>query len=183
MEENKTSLLTKNIPLPNFFSRLRLWITGIGSYYVFTYLYDYFAVSLLLIYFGFVEGTIIVMVLSMFVDWGTIKFYDWIKKDWLALETLKELEYKNNFVGKIVRYVHDKNIFVTVVVLSLLSNAFIVTAYMRKGSFQYDGLKKRDWVIFFSSSFLTNLYWVFLIAGGIEVIKYGYNIIISFIKF
>ena len=121
------------------------------------------------------------MILSMFVDLGTLKFYDWFKKDWLALETLKDLQNRKNFWGKLFNFVHDKNVFVTVIVLSLTSNAFIVTAYMRKGSFQYNGLTKRDWNIFLASSLLTNLYWVFLIAGGIEIIKYLYQAILNFI--
>ena len=104
------------------------------------------------------------------------------KKDWLALETLKDLQNKKNFWGKLFNFVHDKNAFITVIVLSLTSNAFIVTAYMRKGSFQYNGLTKRDWNIFLSSSLLTNLYWVFLIAGGIEIIKYLYQVIVNVIK-
>jgi len=165
-----------------WFGRLGLWTTGISSYYVFTYLYDYIVVSFLLIYFGFVKGVVIVMVLSMLIDLGTLKFYDWFKKDWLALETLKDLQHKKNFWGKLFNFVHDKNTFITIIVLSLTSNAFIVTAYMRKESFQYNGLTKRDWNIFFSSSLLTNLYWVFLIAGGIEIIKYSYQAILNFIK-
>ncbi len=180
MIDTRTNLVIKN--LPNYTSRLRLWITGISSYYVFTYLYDYFVVSFLLIYFGLIKGIVIIMVLSVLIDLGTLKFYDWFKKDWLALETLKDLQYKKNFWGKLFSFVHDKSTFITVVVLSLTSNAFIVTAYMRKGAFQYDGLTKRDWSIFFASSFLTNLYWVFLIAGGLEIIKYLYQIILDFIK-
>lgn len=39
-----------------WFRRIGLWATGISSYYVFTYLYDYIVVSFLLIYFGFVKG-------------------------------------------------------------------------------------------------------------------------------
>lgn len=179
MEEIKTNLTIRN--LPNYATRLRLWITGISSYYVFTYLYDYFAVSFLLIYFGFIKGIIIVMILSVVIDLSTLKFYDWFRKDWLALETLKDLQYKKNFWGKLFSFVHNKSTFITVVVLSLTSNAFIVTAYMRKGAFQYNGLTKRDWNIFFASSLLTNLYWVFLIAGGIEIIKYLYQVVLDFI--
>ncbi len=180
MIDAQTNLLTKNSP--NYITRLKLWITGISSYYIFTYLYDYVVVSFLLVYLGFVKGMVSVMILSVLVDFGTLKFYDWFKKDWLALETLKDLQYKKNFWGRLFTFVRDKSTFVTVVVLSLTSNAFIVTAYMRKGSFQYNGLTQRDWNIFLASSLLTNLYWVFLIAGGIEIIKYSYQVIINFIK-
>lgn len=166
----------------SYVARLKLWITGISSYYVLTYLYDYIVISFLLVYFGFKKGTILAMILSVLVDLGTLKFYDWFKKDWLALETLKDLQYKKNFWGRLFTFVHDKSTFVTVVVLSLTSNAFMVTAYMRKGSFQYNGLTKRDWNIFLISSLLTNLYWVFLIAGGIEIIKYSYQAILNLIN-
>lgn len=180
MVDNQTNVINKD--LPNYIARLKLWITGISSYYVFTYLYDYLVVSFLLVYFDFVKGIIIVMILSMLIDLATLRFYDWFKKDWLALETLKDLQYKKNFFGRLFNYVQNKSTFITVLILSLTSNAFIVTAYMRKGSFQYNGLNKRDWTVFLSSSLLTNLYWVFLIAGGLEIIKYLYQIIISFIK-
>lgn len=180
MTDTPTNLIDKN--LPNYFVKLKLWITGVSSYYVFTYIYDYVVVSFLLVYLGLVEGIVAVMLLSLLIDLGTLKFYDWFKKDWLAIETLKELEYKKNFFGKLFNFVKNKSTFLTIVILSLTSNAFIVTAYMRKGSFQYNGLTKRDWHIFLLSSLLTNLYWVFLIAGGIEIIKYIYHVIINFIK-
>ena len=85
----------------SYVARLKLWITGISSYYVLTYLYDYIVISFLLVYFGFKKGTILAMILSVLVDLGTLKFYDWFKKDWLALETLKDLQYKKNFWGRL----------------------------------------------------------------------------------
>ncbi len=169
--------ITQNITKPQSFTdRIKLWLTGIGSYYALTWLYDYVVVSFLLIYFGLLKGIIIVVILSMVIDFATLKFYDWLKKDWLALETLKDLEHKNNFFGRLLNFVHNKSTFVTVIVLSLTSNAFVVTAYMRKGASLYNGLARRDWIIFISSSLLINLYWVFIIGGGIEIIKYVYKL-------
>lgn len=162
----------KNLEKPtSLISRIKLWLTGIGSYYLLTWIYDYLVVSFLLIYFGFLKGIVIVVILSMAIDLATLKFYDWLKKDWLALETLKEMEHKKNFFGRLLNFVHNKSVFVTVVVLSLTSNAFVVTTYMRKGANLYNGLTKRDWIIFISSSLLINVYWVFIIGGGIEIIK------------
>lgn len=166
---------------PSYIDKVKLWATGISSYYILTYFYDYFVVSFLLLYFGLVKGVVITMILSVIVDLGTLKFYDWLKKDWLALETLKDLQNKKNLVGKLFYFVRNKSTFITVIVLSLTSNAFMVTAYMRKGSFKYNGLTKRDWQIFLFSSLLTNLYWVFIIAGGIELVKYISEVIINLI--
>ena len=77
-----------------WFRRLGLWVTGIGSYYIFTWVYDYLIISALLLYFGVLKGGIIAMIVSMFLDFFTLKFYDWLKKDWLALEAIKELNDK-----------------------------------------------------------------------------------------
>ena len=163
---------TKNLEKQvSLIGRIKLWLTGIGSYYLLTWVYDYVVVSFILIYFGFLKGIVIVVILSMAIDLATLKFYDWLKKDWLALETLKEMEHKKHFFGRLLNFVHNKSVFVTVVVLSLTSNAFVVTTYMRKGANLYNGLTKRDWAIFVSSSLLINVYWVFIIGGGIEIIK------------
>lgn len=160
----------------NIIGRVKLWITGIGSYYLFSWVYDYVVVSFFLIYLGLIKGMVVVVALSMIVDLLTMKFYDWFKKDWLAIETIKDFDNKKGIIGKLFNFVHNKGIFLTVIILSLTSNAFIVTAYARKGSNLYNGLSIRDWVIFIFSSILTNLYWVFIIGGGIELFKYIYNL-------
>ncbi len=161
-----------------FLSKIKLWVTGIGLYYTLTWLYDYVMVSFLLIYFGFLRGSIIVFISSILVDLVTIRLYDYWKKDWLALETIKDLENKNNFIGKIFKWVHGKGSVLTIVILSLTSNAFVVTAYMRKGSYEYNGMGKRDWIVFLTSSVLINLYWIFVVGGGIELFRYLKNILL-----
>lgn len=158
-------------------SNLKLWGTGISSYYVFSWVYDYVVISFFLIYLGFLEGMIVIVILSMIVDLATMKFYDWLKKDWLALESIKNLENKEGIIGKLFRFVRGKGVFLTIIILSLTSNAFIVTAYVRKGTNLYNGLSKRDWIVFVVSSILTNVYWIFVIGGGIEFFKYLYKLI------
>lgn len=160
-----------------WFRRLGLWVTGIGSYYIFTWVYDYLIISALLLYFGVLKGGIIAMIVSMFLDFFTLKFYDWLKKDWLALEAIKELNDKKGFIGKLFRFVHNKGSILTVFFLSLFLNAFIVTTYMRNGAYKYNGLTKRDWIIFTTSSIIGNGYWILMFAGGITLIK---EILISF---
>lgn len=168
MADVLTNLIIKN---PNYVARLRLWITGIGSYYIFTWIFDYVIISALLLYFGLLKGSIIAMILSMLLDFFTLRFYDWLKKDWLALETIKEFNDKKGFIGKLFRFVHNKGSVLTVFVLSLFLNAFVVTTYMRNGAYQYNGLTKRDWVIFTASSAVGNGYWILAFAGGITLIK------------
>ena len=158
----------------NWIKNIKLWGAGISSYYFITWIYDYIVVSFLLIYLGLIKGTIVVIILSMLVDLGTMKFYDWLKKDWLALESIKDLENQKGFIGKLFNFVRGKGVMLTIIVLSLTSNAFVVTAYLRKGISEYNGMGFRDWVIFISSSLLINLYWVFVVGGGIELLKLFY---------
>jgi hypothetical protein len=154
-----------------WFKRLKLWGIGIGSYYVFTWVYDYIIITGLLLYFGYLKGGLVALFVSMLIDFLTLKFYDWFKRDWLALETIKELNDKKGFIGKIFRFVHNKGSVLTVLILSFFLNAFIVTTYMRNGAYEYNGLKKRDWIIFMSSSVIGNGYWILMFAGGITLIK------------
>lgn len=155
-------------------ARLELWIAGIGSYYVFTWLYDYVVVSFFLIYLGLFKGAIVITILSILVDLATMKFYDWFKKDWLALETIKDFDNKPGILGKLFNFVRGKGIVLTVIILSMTSNAFVVTAYLRKDKIKYNGMKSRDWVIFLTSSLLINIAWVFVVGGGIELLKIFY---------
>lgn len=171
--EKKEKTINKDIE-HNWINKLTLWGAGISSYYFLTWIYDYIVVSFCLIYFGLLKGMIIVVVLSMIIDLATIKFYDWLKKDWLALESIKELEQRKGIIGRLFNFVRGKGVFLTIIILSLTSNAFVVTAYLRKGVSRYNGLSKRDWVIFISSSLIINLYWVFVIGGGLELIKLFY---------
>jgi len=158
-------------PKKMWLRRLGLWTTGISSYYIFTWIYDYLIISALLLYFGVLKGACIAMIASMLVDFFTLKFYDWLKKDWLALETIKEFNDKKGFIGRLFRFVHNKGSVLTVFSLSLFLNAFVVTTYMRNGAYKYNGLTKRDWVIFIASSSVGNGYWILVFAGGITLIK------------
>lgn len=56
--------------------------------------------------------------------------------------------------------------------LSIKYDAFITTAYMRKGCYQYNDLIKRDWTIFGLSLVLSNLYWTFASFTGLSLIEY-----------
>lgn len=151
--------------------RLKLWSIGISSYYIFTWVYDYLIITALLLYFGNLKGGCVALVVSMLIDFLTLKFYDWLKKDWLALETIKELNNKKGFVGRLFMFVHNKGSVLTVFILSLFLNAFVITTYMRNGAYEYNGLTKRDWIIFTSSSIIGNGYWILMFAGGIALIK------------
>src|SRR3989338_3771298 len=115
--------------------RLGMWFSGVSIYYWGSWVYDYLFISFILWKYGNIYGGVIVMFASMILDLATLKFYDWFKKDWLALETLKDIENKKGGIGRVFRWIHDKGAVITLVVLSLLTTPFIVVTYMRKGAY------------------------------------------------
>ena len=161
-----------------FSRRLGLWFSGVSIYYWGSWLYDYLFVSFILWKYGNITGGSIVMFASMLLDLGTLVFYDWFKKDWLALEALKETENKQRRLGTVIQWLHDKGAIVTIVVLSILTTPFIATAFMRKGANRYDGMQTRDAIVFIASSLISNLYWIVIVGSGVSLAKYAYNLFI-----
>ncbi|MBF0555919.1 MAG: hypothetical protein HQK96_15450 [Nitrospirae bacterium] len=106
-----------------------------------------------------------------------IIFYDWSKKDWLGIETVKGLQkYEGNSkIRRFASYVLKRSDAVVMLFLSVKYDAFITTAYMRHGSYQFNGMSKRDWKIFFLSLLLSNIYWTLAAFTGVTVIEYAWK--------
>lgn len=110
--------------------------------------------------------------LSFIVDYYTLRFYDWTKTDWLALEYLKSLRsYEGNSASKkLLRCIFTKTpTWIQVVLLSLKFNSFVVTVLLRHGAYNYNGLSKRDWGNFWLSFLVSQIYWILVIGAGIEI--------------
>lgn len=139
-----------------------------------TYVYDYVFYPFMIWKLGVVKGGIIMIFLSTFVCYLLLLFYDWTKKDWLGIEAIKHIkDYGGNSrIGRAVSWVLKKGDFGIMVLLSIQFDPFITTAYMRRGSGQYNGLSKRDWKIFFSSAVIANVYWTLMSFAGVSLIEY-----------
>jgi len=98
-----------------------------------------------------------------------LKFYDWAKQDWLGIESIKEARGVNK--NRIVAWALNQSDPVLFLVLSIWTDPFVTTISMRKGSWQFNGLSKRDWKIFFGSLLVGNLEWIIVLSGGIWLIK------------
>lgn len=146
--------------------------TGFAGYSTFTWLFDYPLFTWVIWYFGMVTGGIIMIALSFAVDYYTLKFYDWSRTDWLALEYLKSHKsYEGSSRPKrLLKFLFTKTpVWVQVVLLSLKFNSFVVTVLLRSGSYNYDGLSSRDWRIFWLSFLVSQIYWIIIIGLGIEI--------------
>jgi hypothetical protein len=104
----------------------------------------------------------------------TMKFYDWSKTDWLGIEAVKSFrdEDKADIYARLISWAMRHGDFLTMIFLSIKLDPFIVTAYMRKGVNQYNGMSRRDWRIFVGSLIFGNLYWTLAVFSGISAFEW-----------
>ena len=111
---------------------------------------------------------------SVFLNLAVIRAYDWSKRDWLMVETLKELKHKSEDqgVGGLVGRVLRKGDVAAFFILSWSEDAIVVTLYLRHGVNQFNGLSRRDWMIFWASTVVSNLFWILSVFSAIEIFRY-----------
>ncbi len=153
--------------------RLGLLSIGLPASWALGFGFDFFLYTYIIYTYGILWGGLIMVILSFTFDYATMRFYDWSGKDWLGIETLKELRESNSesMWGKIIAWVMKKSDPVAMLVLSLNFSPFVVVAYMRRGAHQYNGLSKRDWWIFITSTVIGNMYWTLAIYMGITLVE------------
>lgn len=131
-------------------------------------------------FFGLLDGGRIMTILSFITCLGFIKFYDWLKEDWLGLEVAKEVKdigpsYIKNIavdsrIGRILWWPFSKiilivlwslrkNKIVAFFALSVFTDPFMTTVFLRKGVNSYNGLSRKDWLVFIASTIVSNVYW------------------------
>ncbi len=148
--------------------------TAISLYAAVNWVIDYFLYALIIWRFGSIRGGLLLAVIMFIIDFLTVRFYDWAKTDWLAIEYAKE-KLDSGYYGRYISSVKSEYrhlwMVLCVVILSLKFNPFITTVVMRDGTYTYNGLSRRDWAIFVSSHLIGQLYWISLISGGLAVLR------------
>lgn len=147
------------------------WLIGFSSYTVFAWLYDFPLYAFVMWHLGPVLGGLVMTLLTIPVDLYCFRLYDWSEQDWLAIEYIKKQKnYEgNNFLRRFVKFVLTRTpIPFQILILSGKFNAFIITALLREGAYQFNGLTRRDWKIFWFSFLTTQLYWIVVVAAGVE---------------
>ena len=120
-------------------------------------------------------GGVVMTFLSFLACLLTLKFYDWSKRDWLGIEAIKGLrgyDGKGRIV-KITSWILKKSDPIVFLFLSIKFEAFITTAYMRRGKF--DGMGRREWSIFMGSLIISNIYWTLACYMGITLFQWGWK--------
>lgn len=141
--------------------------------------FDYILYPFVIWKLGLFMGGIVMVLLSTLCCYFIVLFYDWTKRDWLGIETIKQLkEYTGSTkLGRIAAWILARGDIAAMIFLSIKFDPFVTTVYMRKGAFQFSGIDKRSWIIFFSSAFISNLYWtitMYLGVSGVEYLLHAY---------
>lgn len=155
--------------------KIALWGMGFSGYHLFDYVFDYGIYSVVIWNLGPIKGGVLIIILSLIYNLLALRFYNWSKKDWLGLETLKQIrEYNGNFlIWQWLAWIMKKSSFLTLLFMAVKYNAFMVTVYMRNSN-EYGELNKRDWGIFLFSLIVGEVYWILVVSGGITLIEYFY---------
>ena len=136
------------------------------------YGFDYLLYPFVLIWLGYVWGGVVMTIASIVVNLAVIRTYDWSKRDWLLLETIKEFKDRPDGVAArpLVRWIVKKGDLAAFFILSWIEDPIVVTLYLRRSAHQYNGLARRDWMIFWASTVVSNLFWILSLVSLIELI-------------
>lgn len=131
--------------------------------------YTWLVVTNLMAWFHPVTAVAINLVCSFLLCLLTLKFYDWAKRDWLGLETLKEVRETRyeNILARSFSWVLRRGDWVGMIALAFVKDAFYCTAWMRKGAHRYNGMNRRDWGVFITALLISTLwesFYVYLIV-------------------
>jgi len=103
---------------------------------------------------------------------ATLLLYERMRIDWVGAGSLAHLTTIENpaWWQRVILWAMQRGNAFVFVALCVFQDAFITTAYFRRGRF--DGLTVRDWRIFISSVLLSNLYWT-LRSGAVAAALSG----------
>ena len=137
------------------------------------YVFDYLLYPAALLGLGYLWGGLLMTAASVINNLAVIRAYDWSRQDWLLLETIKELKSRGGDLKTIpvLRRIIVKGDVAAFFILSWIEDPIVVTLYLRKGAHVFNGLSRRDWIIFGASTILSNLFWIASLVSIIELIR------------
>lgn len=159
-------------PLKTRFAELAVGLT-VNQLTVWSF--DFFLYPFVIYKFGILHGGVVMTFLSFIICILTLKLYDWSKRDWLGIETIKEVKNYdgNKKIGRFTSWLMQKSDPVVFLFLSIKFDPFITIAYMRHAKFT--GMNRRDWKIFLGSLIIGNAYWTLACFMGITLLEWGWQ--------
>ena len=152
------------------FTRVTELVAGLSAMSLFNFAFDCLLYPAVIFWLGLLVGGLLMAVLSFFVCWLLLWFYDRSGRDWLGIETAKQVR---DYVGislwrRALAWLLQRGDVVVCVTLSIRFDPFVTTAYMRHGSF--NGMSRRDWRNFWLSWFIGNAWWALFCFAGVETV-------------
>ena len=165
---------TQNLVPPSLSKRIGALGIGLLANQAMVWAFNFALYPFVIWKFGLLMGAGIMVLLSFLVCYGTMLFYDWAKKDWLGIETIKDVRQgkTSTMLGRLSSWALTKSDPVVMLFLSIKFDPFITTTYMRQGSHQYNGLSVRDWRIFVGSLLIGNIYWTLAMFTGVSILEW-----------
>lgn len=155
--------------------RIGLFLIGYTFNKAFDWAFNYGLYPFVMYQLGSILGFAVMITLSFLTCWAFIVFYDWAKKDWLGLETLKEVkEYKGSWlIGRLVVWMLNKGDGIAFIALSINWDPFVTVVYMRGKDRAFGGvdgkMDSRDWKIFILSTIIGNASWALAVFAGLSI--------------
>lgn len=151
--------------------RLGGWGLSAWLYNAFNRVYDYVVYPAVLVAWGVVLGGLIMGVTSFVLDLGTLLVYRKSQVDVFGLEALKALRDAppRSLTERLARGALQRSRWIVFVVLSLVSNPFVVTACLGDRSGASTRLRSRDWAVFAGSFLLGHAAWILAVTGAIQL--------------
>ena len=156
--------------------KVRLGIIGLGvlGNHAIDYAFNYGIYPFVMWQLGALYGAVTMTFASLVVCFACLMFYQWTKQDWLGIETLKDIpdvdspnKWRRLLAGLLVR-----GDWITLLALSIWFDPFITVIVMRHGAFQFNGLSRRDWRIFFISLLIGNAWQSTITLTGLSVLQW-----------
>ncbi len=148
-----------------------VWISfGASILWIANTAFDFVVYPLVMCKMGNFVGAITMALISIPFNYLLIRGYDFIGKDLLAIETLKEFQdgsASDSALRNWLRCRLAKGRFGTFFFMSLY-DPIPATLYMRHGTRTFHGLMGLDWLWFIISTIIANLAWIILMVTGIE---------------
>jgi hypothetical protein len=146
--------------------------TGHTLYSTFNWVFDNIVYVYAIYRLGLVVGGAVMTLFSLVQCALTLLLYERMSLDWVGAGSLARLAATPDpcWWLRIIRWVMRRGAVCIFFALCIFQDPFITTAYFRQGRF--NGLRARDWQIFFASVVASNFYWT-LRSGAVAALLVG----------
>ena len=163
-------------------NRIFLFFAGSSFVYITGWLFDYVLYPFVIFEAGLKIGFVIMIFLSFISCVLMFLIYDYLKKDFLAIEYSKEkidlliADDHKGWLKRVLIWILKRSKIALFIFLSVY-DPFIATVFMRKGAHQFNGLKARDWGILALSLLIGNGIWAVSVFTSLTLFQYLYEVV------